>query len=159
VDSRQGSRLPFLFAAFSDPARMLSTAIHLPPPPPTATRLAVASGSTSIKPNVNPQSPFVGIEHVLSAYEVYLHGTLRHDVILPLCRAVEADLRLHVHAVHLRDMAPPKLRTGRPPYVHLLSLPPIRILSALVEVRTEVTHYLEKTFYELTTVALHDWKT
>src|SRR5205823_2465153 len=34
-----------------------------------------------------------------------------------------------------------------------------QVVSALVNIRAEVIHYLEKTFYELTTVALHDWKT
>ena len=34
-----GSRLPFLFAALSDPARALAAAAHLPPPPPAERRI------------------------------------------------------------------------------------------------------------------------
>jgi WASH complex subunit 7/WASH complex subunit 7, C-terminal/WASH complex subunit 7, N-terminal len=162
VDPRQGARLQFLFTAFSDAAEMLAKGVeHLPPPPPPAIRLAVAAGSETIKPSLNPDSPFAGIQHILESYEVLLHGILRHDVILPLCRLVENDLRVHVHAVHLSHMEPPSLRSnpGKPPLVHLLSLPPIRIFGALVDIKEEVTHYLEKQFYELSTVALHDWKT
>ena len=67
---------------------------------------------------------------------------------------------VHVHAVHLAHMEPPLLRGhGRPPLVHLLACGPFRVVSALVDIKAEVTHYLEKTFYELTTIALHDWKT
>jgi len=40
-----------------------------------------------------------------------------------------------------------------------VQLPPLRVLNALVHLRDEVTHSLERNFYELTTVALHDWKT
>ena len=29
----------------------------------------------------------------------------------------------------------------------------------MVSIRKEVTHYLDTNFYNLTTVALHDWKT
>lgn len=88
-----------------------------------------------------------------------LAGILRADVVHPLCRAVETDLRVHVHAVHLAHMEPPSLKAGKPPLVHLLRLPPLRVLNAVFDIKTEVTHYLEKCFYELTTVALHDWKT
>lgn len=160
ADSRHGGRLHYMFAAFSDAAALLGQAQHLPPPPPASLRLAVANGSEVIRPSLNPDSPFAGIQHLLEAYEVLLHAILRHDVILPVCRAVENDLRVHVHAVHLAHMPPPMLRTGtgRPPLVHLLGLPPIRILGSLVSIAAEVTHYLEKTFYELSTVALHDWK-
>jgi hypothetical protein len=112
LDSRQGSRLQFLFTAYSDAAKMLNCIVHLPPPPPPVTRLAVAAGSTTIKPTINPESPFAGIDHLLSAYEVYLHAILRHDVVLPLCRAVESDLRIHVHSIRLDTMDPPTLKNG-----------------------------------------------
>jgi WASH complex subunit 7 len=100
-----------------------------------------------------------GVEHPLTAYERYLNGVIYTDIVAPLARAVETDLRVNVHAVHLAHMEPPLLRGRGPPLVHLLACPPFRVVSALVDIRAEVTRYLEKTFYELTTVALHDWKT
>jgi len=42
---------------------------------------------------------------------------------------------------------------------HLLRLPPLRIVQREVNIRDCVESYLEKRFYQATTVALHDWKT
>ena len=42
ADSRHGARLQYLFAAFSDAARMLSLAVHLPPPPHASRRIVSA---------------------------------------------------------------------------------------------------------------------
>ncbi len=120
---------------------------------------AAATPAKSAGGGHHSSSTLSEIEHVLTAYERLLHGIIHEDIVQPLVRAVEADLRVTVHAVHLAHMEPPALRTGRPPLVHLLALPPIRVVGALVDIRSEVTHALEKTFYELTTVALHDWKT
>ncbi len=174
ADSRRGSRLQYIFTAFSDAARMLALAIHLPPPPHAARRIAPDDGPAAAGGGGGgggaaaagagagadkPGGTLAGLMHPLTAYERYLHGVIASDIVQPLVRAVEADLRVTVHAVHLAHLDPPGLRTGRPPLVHLLALPPIRVVGALVDIRAEVTHALEKTFYELTTVALHDWKT
>ena len=40
-----------------------------------------------------------------------------------------------------------------------LDLAPLRILGLLLDVKAEVTHYLDMNFYNLTTIALHDWRT
>jgi WASH complex subunit 7 len=42
---------------------------------------------------------------------------------------------------------------------YYLDLRPIRLHGKFLDLRQRVTHYLENTFYNLTTVALHDWKT
>lgn len=168
-DARAGARLSFLAAALSDAARWLTAVVHLPPPPPPARRImsdvllvselsAGGEESKHVAARV-AASGLAGVEHPLTAYERYLHGVIFTDLIAPLARVVEADLRVNVHAVHLAHMEPPGLRGHGPPKVHLLACPPFRIVSALVDIRAEVTRYLEKTFYELTTVALHDWKT
>jgi WASH complex subunit 7 len=47
------------------------------------------------------------------------------------------------------------LRPMRP----FLDLAPLRVLGLLIDVKAEVTHYLDMNFYNLTTVALHDWRT
>eukprot|EP00795_Rhopilema_esculentum_P002021 gene2021-17582_t len=36
---------------------------------------------------------------------------------------------------------------------------PVRFFDRFINIKVYVTHYLDKTFYNLTTVALHDWKT
>ena len=35
---------------------------------------------------------------------------------------------------------------------------PLRFFNKAIDIKTVVTHYLDTTFYNLTTVALHDWK-
>ena len=40
-----------------------------------------------------------------------------------------------------------------------MDLRPLRLWGKELDLRDRVTHYLESTFYNLTTVALHDWKT
>jgi WASH complex subunit 7 len=177
LDCRAGARLPYLFAALSDAARWLAAVVHLPPPPPPARRIvsdvllvsalsagadaADAAAAAAAKKGAPPPPDrgLAGVEHPLTAYERFLCGVLTADIIAPLARAIEADLRVKVHAVHLSHMEPPLLRGRGPPLVHLLACPPFRVVSAVIDVRAEVTRYLEKTFYELTTVALHDWKT
>uniref|UniRef100_A0A3Q3L940 WASH complex subunit 4 n=1 Tax=Labrus bergylta TaxID=56723 RepID=A0A3Q3L940_9LABR len=62
------------------------------------------------------------------------------DVILNL------DL-LNPFKVGLKDLA------------HFFSLKPIRFFNRFIHIKAYVTHYLDKTFYNLTTVALHDWAT
>jgi hypothetical protein len=172
ADARAGARLPFLFAAFSDPAKHLEGVAHMRPPPPAARRLVgeadlrvsgEAAGLDARRGGAPPAPQpadrgLDGVEHLLTAYERYLHGIVTEDLVEPLCRAVEADLRMVVHAVHLAHMPPPPVR-GRPPLVYLLALPPFRVVGAYVDIKARVSHYLEKTFYELTTLALHDWKT
>lgn len=45
------------------------------------------------------------------------------------------------------------------PLKQFLDMPPLRILGLIIDVKHEVTHYLDTNFYNLTTVALHDWRT
>jgi WASH complex subunit 7 len=40
-----------------------------------------------------------------------------------------------------------------------LEAAPIRILGTMIQIKEEVENYLDRTFYNLTTVALHDWRT
>jgi len=176
-----GSRLPFLFAALSDPAKMLARVVHLHPPPPPTRRVVrdglVSSGAEAPlfftgeegggggeKPApLNPATPagvdkgLEGVPHLLTSYERYLHGILRADLIQPIAAIVEKDLRERAHAA--QGTHKPSNLVSKPPIVYLLSLPPFRVISAVVDFRLEVTQYLEKTFYELSTIALHDWKT
>jgi len=78
----------------------------------------------------------------------------------PLCRQIETDLRLQIHKhnnIQLDDLNPYKV--GLKDMAHLLQVRPIRFLTRTIDLKRHVEHYLNKTFYNLTTVALHDWKT
>ena len=60
----------------------------------------------------------------------------------PVCLAVERDLRLSVHAIHLKHMEPLNLKSKEkervPVVVHLLQLPAIRVIGTLVDIKKDV---------------------
>lgn len=89
-----------------------------------------------------------------------LRETLQSEIVRPLCRDIETDLRLHTHTKHLDHMQTinPKTENIRP-LKPFLDIPKLRVLGILVDIKEEVTHYLDMNFYNLTTVALHDWRT
>lgn len=84
--------------------------------------------------------------------------TLEECIIQPLCKDIETDLRLQIHTgvVRLDDRNP--FRVEHKDLTQFLKVGPIRFLGRNIDIKTRVTHYLDKTFYNLTTVALHDWK-
>nr|CCA26974.1 KIAA1033 putative [Albugo laibachii Nc14] len=94
-------------------------------------------------------------------YAKFIDGVLEEEIVGNLCKDVENDLRLHIHSVHLDHLETPNPKETPDFKVlrHYLDLRPIRLYGHFVDLRYRVTHYLEKTFYNLTTVALHDWKT
>ena len=99
-----------------------------------------------------------------------------------LCRDIETDLRLHIHS-HLAVSERDPWKNGLQDLASLVRLRPLRVfdkvryprvcrvvckweLSAdaggggqVVDVAGYVGHYLDTTFYNLTTVALYDWQT
>jgi WASH complex subunit 7 len=99
-----------------------------------------------------------------SFWEQYREDVFRHlkkIVIEPLCRDIETDLRLHIHsAVHRSDTpATNPLKNPLKDLGRFLAIRPLRFFDRSIDLRAHVAHYLESTFYNLTTVALHDWKT
>ena len=84
-----------------------------------------------------------------------IHEVIKTEIIEPLSRDIETDLRLHIHTKHLDHMQTvnPKTENLRPlrPF---LDLAPLRILGLMVDVKKEVTHYLDRNFYNLTTVVM-----
>ncbi|KPP68340.1 hypothetical protein Z043_112994, partial [Scleropages formosus] len=81
-----------------------------------------------------------------------------HHLLDKLCKEIEKDLRLSVHThLKLDDRNP--FKVGMKDLAHFFSLKPIRFFNRFIDIKAYVTHYLDKTFYNLTTVALHDWAT
>jgi WASH complex subunit 7 len=76
-----------------------------------------------------------------------------------LCQHLETDLRLQAHShLQLDDRNPFKVGVGD--VSAFLSLPPIPFMGGkYIYVKAKVEAYLQKTFYNLTTVALHNWRT
>mmetsp|Transcript_41597 Transcript_41597/g.100005 ORF Transcript_41597/g.100005 Transcript_41597/m.100005 type:complete len:551 (-) Transcript_41597:147-1799(-) len=94
------------------------------------------------------------------AYAAHLLGTLERQLIAPLCLSAETDLRLSNHA----SQASRSDKAERPQakVVHelmrLVALPPLAMFAVLLDPRRRVAHHLDTTFYNLSTVALHDWQ-
>eukprot|EP00095_Tigriopus_kingsejongensis_P002213 maker-scaffold351_size199180-snap-gene-0.29 protein:Tk02213 transcript:maker-scaffold351_size199180-snap-gene-0.29-mRNA-1 annotation:"hypothetical protein L798_09428" len=83
-----------------------------------------------------------------------------HETILdPLCRDLETDLRLQVHS-HLKlDSQNPFQHVTSKDLSPLLNLPPLLLADKFIDVKAHVEEYLANIFYNLTTVALHNWST
>ncbi len=104
---------------------------------------------------VSATSPEHG-KALAEAYEKEVLEGFREGIINPLARQVETDLRLHIHSVVLNQES---LRSGpQTDFSTFLSMKPIRIFNHVVDIREQVTHYLDSTFYNHNTVALHDAK-
>ncbi|RLN59422.1 hypothetical protein BBP00_00006505 [Phytophthora kernoviae] len=99
-------------------------------------------------------------ELYVNAYADFIESVMEEEIVENLCKDVENDLRLHVHSVHLDHLDAPNPKSADFKVLHYyLDLRPIRLHGKTLDLRQQVTHYLESTFYNLTTVALHDWKT
>ncbi|RHX97965.1 hypothetical protein DYB36_012908, partial [Aphanomyces astaci] len=100
------------------------------------------------------------VAYYVEAFASFVEEVVEDDLVVPLCMDIENDLRLHVHSVHLEHMETPNpINNADFKVLHYyMDLRPIRIWGKCVDLRDRVTHYLESTFYNLTTVALHDWK-
>ncbi|XP_059151833.1 WASH complex subunit 4-like isoform X4 [Physella acuta] len=97
-------------------------------------------------------------EKLLEAFDREIMRNVNEHLLEPLCRSIETDLRLHIHLhLQLDDRNP--FKVGLRDLSHLLQVKPIRFFNRTIDMKSHVSHYLNKTFYNLTTVALHDWKT
>ena len=94
------------------------------------------------------------------AYAAHLLATLERQLIAPLCLSAETDLRLSNHAS--QALRSDKAERPQAKVVHelmrLVALPPLAIFAVLLDPRRRVAHHLDVTFYNLSTVALHDWQ-
>ena len=90
--------------------------------------------------------------------ELLLHS-VESQVLAPLSLQIETDLRYAQHTSATLGSA-----TGSPPALvrslyQRLSQPAIEVSGKAFLPAAHVGHYLDLTFYNLTTVALHDWRT
>lgn len=125
----EAHRLPYLFASLRDCTIPLLTVKH-------------------------EESPQVSVD----TFQNEICGYVESDIVRPLCRDIENDLRLHIHTgvVRLDDRNP--FKVGLLDLTHLLRIGPLNFLGVTIDIKAQVTHYLDTTFYNLNTVALHDWK-
>ncbi|KAL3684666.1 hypothetical protein R1sor_002688 [Riccia sorocarpa] len=97
---------------------------------------------------------------VIESYENEVEEALSAELLAPLCRDIETDLRLHVHSAHLKgavNVNPTK--TGVRDLSWFLHLKPLRLTSKRIHIKSRVESYLNAAFYNHAAVALHNWKT
>uniref|UniRef100_A0A672YK70 WASH complex subunit 4 n=1 Tax=Sphaeramia orbicularis TaxID=375764 RepID=A0A672YK70_9TELE len=97
-------------------------------------------------------------DQLLESYDREIMDVFNEHLLDKLCKEIEKDLRLSVHThLKLDDRNP--FKVGMKDLAHFFSIKPIRFFNRFIHIKAYVTHYLDKTFYNLTTVALHDWAT
>lgn len=87
-----------------------------------------------------------------------LKDALIKNILEPACREIETNLRLHVHA-HLKLDTTNPFKIGAKDAGRIVRALPLPVADKLISAKRYVEHYLDDIFYNLTTVALHDWKT
>ncbi|GMH64492.1 hypothetical protein TrRE_jg6565, partial [Triparma retinervis] len=89
-----------------------------------------------------------------------LDDVLSTELIDKICRDVENDLRLHIHTKNLDHMKRSNPVTEKKTKIRpFILMPPLSVFDVVVNIHERVTFYLESSFYNLTTIALHDWLT
>mmetsp|Transcript_35230 Transcript_35230/g.48134 ORF Transcript_35230/g.48134 Transcript_35230/m.48134 type:complete len:1177 (-) Transcript_35230:275-3805(-) len=83
---------------------------------------------------------------------------LEEHVLKPLRLKIEMDLRLQIHS-HLKVADRDPFRNGSKDVSIFLNMGPLRLFQDFIDIKHHITQYLDSTFYNLTTVALFDWKT
>lgn len=87
-----------------------------------------------------------------------LRESLVRSVLKPACHEIETSLRLHVHA-HLKLDSTNPFNIGAKDSGRVVRVPCLFLAENMVSTKRFVEHYLDDMFYNLTTVALHDWRT
>jgi len=87
-----------------------------------------------------------------------VRGHFEEHILKPLREKIEIDLRLQIHS-HLKVSDRDPFRNGASDLSRFLRIPPLRLFDGFIDMRQCISSYLDATFYNLTTVALYDWKT
>jgi len=124
----QVQKLPYMFAALQDAVAVFKTVSHVDP------------------------------ALYLELFNKELFTIFEEQLLLPLCRAIEVDLRLHIH-YHLEIAERDPFRQGVKNLAALVSAKPFYFIDRLIDIKEYTKNYLDEIFYNLTTVALYDWQT
>ena len=110
----------------------------------------------------NAPAPVTHCEY-FEQFKTEVRSALQEHIINPLSLEVETDLRLHVHSVLNTDY---DVQGRRNPVdknlkelTRFFNLGTLRFFDHFIDLSLHVAHYLNLQFYNLNTVALHDWKT
>ncbi|TVU12764.1 hypothetical protein EJB05_46421, partial [Eragrostis curvula] len=95
----------------------------------------------------------------LQSYEQEIENALKEEVVAPLCRDIETDLRLHVHSTHLKGtVAVNPTKTGVRNLSWCLRMRPLRLPFKFVDVKFLVENHLNSAFYTYSVMPNYDNK-
>jgi len=138
-DSDHATRLPFIIDAMTDVRMILQSVQH------------------------HADKEHDG-EGFVRGFQTFLVDAIHDDIVSPLCKEIENMLRLHQYSgtqdsrlTHMKNTALPTGRAIRP-IRRYIDVAPFKVFGEIVSIKFRVTHYLEREFYNLTVLALHDWR-
>ncbi len=106
-------------------------------------------------------SSYFDSSHYLKQYrEFVIQDVFNREFLLPLCIEIESSLRLLLFARNVDEMKPinPKeQKFGR--FRKYVEMPPIHICGVTIYAKRIIQRYLERSFYNFSTVGLRDSKT
>ncbi|KAI3843991.1 hypothetical protein MKX03_000356 [Papaver bracteatum] len=96
---------------------------------------------------------------VIHSLEGKIESAVKNDIIAPLCKDIETDLRLHVHSTHLKESVPVNPRkTGVRNLSCYIQLKPLRLPMKSIHIKLHVESYLNSAFHKYTAMSPNDWK-
>ncbi|XP_072966494.1 uncharacterized protein [Typha angustifolia] len=106
---------------------------------------------------------FLKLGHVgkftLQSYEEEIEDTLKSEIIAPLCRDIETDLRLHVHSTHLKgSVSVNPTKTGVQNLSWYLRMKMLRLPFKIIDLNMLVESYLNAAFYSHSLMTTYDVK-
>ena len=115
--------------------------------------MALEDGAKQLLLSKHAEDPKTLKELYLQEREKELHN----EIIMPIARAIESDLRLYAHALAISGIA-----KQNPLEVENLSKflesQPITFCEKIIDIKKKIEVYLDETFYNMTTLNLNDWK-
>ncbi|GJN01017.1 hypothetical protein PR202_ga18249 [Eleusine coracana subsp. coracana] len=95
----------------------------------------------------------------LQSYVEEIESALKEEVVAPLCRDIETDLRLHVHSTHLKGtVAVNPTKTGVRNLSWCLRMRPLRLPFKFVDIKFLVENHLNSAFYTYSLMPNYDNK-
>lgn len=112
--------------------------------------------------------PLLNIRHlqdntvVVKAFKSETKKALIENVLFKFSRDIENELRVHIHAILIKDLHMPNPTSKDSKvieYSEIVRLKNLKIFEYTVSVKLYIQEYLNKIFYDMTTLNLNDWKT
>ncbi|KAG1360735.1 putative WASH complex subunit 4 [Cocos nucifera] len=95
----------------------------------------------------------------LRSYEKEIEDALKNEIVAPLCRDIETDLRLHVHSTHLKgSVLVNPTKTGVRNLSWYLQMKPLQLPFKFIDIRLLIENYLNSAFYDHSAMSTYDWK-